>query len=195
MHHKRTLIIAAIASLCVAACSSETEKTPAPDDVDAARAAAGRLGADLKERLMGAMMEGGPVAAVEVCRMEAPGIAAAASETTGMSVGRTALKLRNATNAPDAFERETLERFLADLESGADPVTLERIAVIESDEGEVFRYMKPIMTGAPCLACHGADVPEDIAQTIAAHYPDDNATGFAPGDLRGAFTVSKRLGP
>lgn len=41
--------------------------------------------------------------------------------------------------------------------------------------------------GQPCLSCHGTD--PDVATSIAALYPKDKATGFRPGELRGAMLV------
>ena len=38
-----------------------------------------------------------------------------------------------------------------------------------------------------CLTCHGATVDESVAATIAELYPEDEAIGFAVGDLRGVF--------
>ena len=59
-----------------------------------------------------------------------------------------------------------------------------------SASASTFRYMKAIPMGAvPCLTCHGAPEPALNAEILRL-YPQDRATGFAPGDLRGAFTVS-----
>jgi len=50
--------------------------------------------------------------------------------------------------------------------------------------------MKAIpMRAEPCLLCHGAPEPALKAE-IDRLYPQDQATGFRPGELRGAFTVS-----
>lgn len=40
-----------------------------------------------------------------------------------------------------------------------------------------------------CLMYHGSEVVEPIRDAIAKHYPDDAATGFKPGDLRGGSLV------
>ena len=47
---------------------------------------------------------------------------------------------------------------------------------------------------APCVACHGdRDTLDPAIQAILnEQYPHDRATGYSPGDLRGAFSV-KRL--
>ncbi|MEM9619299.1 MAG: DUF3365 domain-containing protein [Pseudomonadota bacterium] len=177
-----------------AAGPAPAERAVDPADIEAARAATGMLGARLKARLVETMSAGGPVAAIDVCNLEAPEIASAVSAETGLRVGRTALKLRNPANAPDAFERAVLARFAEEIAAGADPATLDHAEIIETAGGPVLRYMKPIMTGAPCTVCHGTDISTEVKAAIDARYPEDAATGFALGEMRGAFTVSKQLG-
>jgi hypothetical protein len=53
-----------------------------------------------------------------------------------------------------------------------------------------FRYLRAIPTAPMCLSCHGSNIAPDVAKAIAAHYPADKATGFAAGDMRGAFSIS-----
>ena len=112
-----------------------------------------------------------------------------------MRVGRTALRLRNPANAPDDFERAAMERFQREIAAGADPAALELAEIVEGPQGDTFRYMKPIMTGGPCVLCHGEAVPPEAMAAILERYPEDRATGFAPGEMRGAFTITKALAP
>ncbi|MCA1791466.1 MAG: DUF3365 domain-containing protein, partial [Thioalkalivibrio sp.] len=44
-----------------------------------------------------------------------------------------------------------------------------------------------------CLTCHGSDVGGDIKHALERLYPDDQATGYAEGDVRGAFTIIQRM--
>ncbi len=186
---------AALSLFALAACGESPAAQPDPADIEAARAATKALETDLKAELVAAMSEGGPIAAIDVCNEKAPEIADSVSGETGMETGRTALRLRNPANAPDAFEQRVLKTFAAAIENGRDLSLLEVAEVIETDEGKTFRYMRPIMTGAPCLACHGTAISEEVKTAILARYPDDAATGFAEGEMRGAFTVTKRLAP
>lgn len=176
-------------SACSAAVDLEAERA-------AARAAAGELGRTLKGELVGAMQSGGPVAGIEVCAERAPGIAAEISQRTGMEVGRTALKVRNASNAPDAWEREQLEAFEALFASGDVQARAgaEVIEIVETGNGREVRWMKPIEMDGVCAACHGEAVAEPVLEAVERRYPGDRATGFGKGDLRGAFTVTKSLG-
>ncbi|MFC2950632.1 DUF3365 domain-containing protein [Marinicaulis aureus] len=192
----RQLAVLSLAAVFVlTACTHEETPppAPAPEDITAARAAADALGAQLKARLLSAIETGGPVAAIDVCKLEAPEIAAGLSGETGLRVGRTALRWRNPANAPDDYERTAMETFLAEIDAGADPAALELAEIVTGAQGRQLRYMKPIMTGGPCVLCHGTDISNEVKAAILERYPDDQATGFAPGDFRGAFTITKDL--
>lgn len=167
---------------------------------DAARTAKAReaikgLADDLRNELVAAMKAGGPVAALGVCNTRAFEIQEQRSKALGLTVGRTALKVRNPRNAPDDFERKAMEGFVEKMKGGADPMTLEVAETTTAkDGGRVFRYMKPIPTAAePCLACHGSELKPEVAAEIKRLYPADQATGFKAGELRGAFTVTQKV--
>ena len=163
------------------------------DRVAGSRAVAKAFGGDLRAQLVAALKADGPVAAIEVCNVSAPEIAADQARATGWSVGRTSLRLRNPENAPDDWERSVLEAFEARKAAGEDPKTLERWEVVKSGGARVFRYMKAIPTGKPCLACHGGDIKPAVAAKLDELYPEDRARGFAVGDIRGAFTIEQPM--
>lgn len=148
---------------------------------------------DLKKELVGAMKSGGPANALDVCKTVAPSIAASHSESTGMQIKRTALKVRNPDNAPDDYELKVLEQFVADIAAGKDPKKLHKAEIIETDGGKVFRFTKAIPTQKLCLRCHGENIKPDLKAKIDDLYPDDKATGFKAGELRGIFSISKKL--
>lgn len=188
---RRSMILATMMFVGVTPALSDNT---AADMTPAAREAIKGLGGALKEKLQAAMKDGGPIAALSVCNTEAPKIERARSEASGMKVARTALKFRNPDNAPDDFEKRVMEKFIADIKGGADAMKLDHAEVVEADGKKTFRYMKPIMTaGQPCLACHGSELKPEVAAKIKELYPDDQATGFSAGDMRGAFTVTKVL--
>ncbi len=177
----------------VFAALAATAAGPGPDLVAEARALAVRFQQSLQTELSAAMKDGGPVAAIAVCRTKAPLLASELSTGSGWSVRRTALKVRNPGNAPDAWETATLEEFAARLAKGADPASLERSEVVEIGGKKTFRFMKAIRTAEPCLGCHGTSLKPDVAAKIRELYPDDRATGFSAGELRGAFSFSRPL--
>src|SRR5690606_38844506 len=137
---------------------------------------AGALQSTLKQ----GMESDGPVHAIGLCNTEAPLIAEQTSRN-GWQIGRTSLKVRNPDNRPDAWEREVLQQFERRKQAGEDLMTLEASA---TENGE-FRFMKAIPTGAACIACHGTELSAPVQARLAELYPQDQARGFNPGDLRG----------
>ena len=132
----------------------------------------------LSGRLMAAMGEGGPAAAIEVCRAEAPAIAKRVSEEQGVVISRTSHRLRNPANTPPTWAAPFVEAQRDTNVYAAHP------------DGRLGALL-PIRLQNACLGCHGAaeELSEEVNQTLGAHYPDDAATGFARGDLRGWFVV------
>lgn len=155
------------------------------------RALAEQLMSELQAELGKAMQQGGPVAAVAVCKSRAPEIAARLSASSGADVGRTALRVRNPANSPDDLERAVMQGFAAELSSASQAATAPPEAIFESRSarGIERRYLRAIVMQPACLACHGATLAPEIVATIAREYPQDTATGFETGQLRGAVTV------
>ena len=57
-------------------------------------------------------------------------------------------------------------------------------------------FYRPIRIGVDvCLKCHGdaESLAPEVSDRLAELYPDDRATGFAMGDLRGAFVVERMV--
>lgn len=159
--------------------------------VGASRAAIKSFAGALQEQLKSAMAVGGPTAAIEVCNVAAPAIAAEASEDRGWTIGRTSLKLRNPANAPDAWELSVLRGFEARKAAGEDPAGIDRAEFVVRDGERTFRYMKAIGTRAVCTVCHGSGIAPEVAAALDALYPEDRARGFEVGDIRGAFSITQ----
>lgn len=149
--------------------------------VAAADAAIQGLQQRLATRLFEEMGRTGPRGAVDVCRDEAQAITAAVEKDRGIAVGRTSHRLRNPRNAPRSWARPYVEAGAGKKAADARAVTV--------DLGDRVGVLRPIPAGGVCTTCHGP--PERIApellRTIRAAYPEDRATGFAEGDLRGFF--------
>ncbi len=178
--------VMSVASLAPAADQGELEPY-AVKAREAVKAMAGALQSKLKE----AIAAGGPVSAVAVCNTLAPQITADQSKLAGMTIKRTALRVRNPDNAPDALETRVLQEFAAKFASGSDPASVEHIEEVNEGGRTLVRYFKAIPTAKePCLACHGSGVSGELKDTITKLYPHDAATGFAAGDLRGVFCVT-----
>lgn len=181
---KKTALASAAASLLIASSSLYAEY---PDQalVQQARQQAKAFAMDLKDTLMKGMKADGPEVAIRLCNEEAPEIAAHHSKA-GWDIGRTSLKIRNPDNAPDEWETKMLLDFAERQQAGEDLSTMEA----SLQDGDTFRYMKAIPVGGPCVICHGETLAEPVQEELARLYPDDKATGFALGDLRGAFTLT-----
>lgn len=148
----------------------------------------------LKGELVAALESGGPVEAIAVCNERAPELARQAAAGSGWSLGRTSLKLRNPDNAPDAWETAVLRNFDARAAAGEDPAQIEFSAVVDQQGRRTYRFMKAIPTAEkPCLACHGSNLAPQVRARLDALYPDDRATGYEAGEIRGAFTLARPL--
>lgn len=139
--------------------------------------------APFKQQLKRELQDGlahGPFTAIDACKVEAPRIADSLSRE-GIRLGRTSHRLRNPDNAAPAWVEPILDVYLAGEEHRA-PRT---VPLADNREG----YVEPIVLQPLCLACHGESLAPDVESQINALYPDDEATGFKVGDLRGVFWV------
>jgi hypothetical protein len=194
MPYEMTVLAAIAAVFLGLAANAGAEEQPASSEALAAeaRGISTKFAEKLKSELVGAIKVDGPLKAIEVCQIAAPAIAADSS-ANGWSVGRTSLKTRNQKNVPDAWEKRLLDEFDAAKSKGADATKLERFEIVEKNGVRTFRYMKAIPAAEPCLTCHGEAIKEPVKAKLAELYPDDHATGYKEGDIRGAFTLSKAL--
>ena len=189
----RLTALAACLAIATGAGCTRPPAAAAPGDADLARAKAAAMAfsGQLRGELQAAMAVGGPVAAVDVCHTRAPRIAEAVMAQQGVQLGRVALPGRNRHPAQAAadWQLDTLQTFQQAVDAGAPAA--DQVAVLRDGlpDGVALRMMRGIATEAPCLACHGSEVAEPVRAAIAQRYPDDHATGFALGDLRGALWV------
>ena len=153
------------------------------------RMVAERFSDALNQALQQSLRERGAIGTIDVCAIQAPAIAEQLSAETGWQIRRTALKLTNPANAPDAWEQSVLEYFERSKRMGAELIDLEFFSIIEEEERSKFRFMKPVPMGALCLVCHGQNVPREVFDALDVLYPDNQGKGFSLGDVRGAVSV------
>jgi hypothetical protein len=132
---------------------------------------------DLQRALKSGLAEG-PAGAIQVCRVKAPGIADALS-TGGVRMGRSSHKLRNPDNTAPDWVSPIMQQYLDDPSSRAP----QAIELADNRWG----YVEPIIVQPLCLTCHGSELAPEIAARVSELYPEDRATGFETGDLRGVF--------
>jgi len=200
MKQTLTLIIATCLILPPATSSQAAEHTDAQKQTMKQEAQAitkelvGKLGAELKK----ALSESGPEGAISVCRDTAPMLASALSRRTGWKVTRVSLQTRNPLiGQPDVWEQQVLKRFDAEVAAGADPTNLDATAVVAEPQADYFRYMRALPVKPLCLTCHGDEqtIPASVQARLAQEYPNDAATGYSTGQIRGAVSIKRRLGP
>ncbi|GAB4560502.1 MAG: hypothetical protein Tsb0017_17410 [Geothermobacteraceae bacterium] len=106
------------------------------------------------------------------------------ADDLGYVIRQTSLRTRNPVNSPDAFERQALERFIAE------PELKEIYQVRDQDGPAVFRYLKPFVADQSCLRCHGdpKQAPEFIRKLFPAD--KDQAYNYRIGEVIGAASVS-----
>lgn len=194
----RLIALYALPVLLLAGCQADREpqktglsETEMMQHAADSRAITQEFGKTLKGELQAAIKAGGPVAAIAVCHSKAPAIAQALSQKTGWDIHRTSLKPRR--TAPDAWEKEVLLQFDTRQAAGEDPKKIEYYAVVEQAGKPVFRYMKALGTAPLCLNCHGRDIKPEVQAKLHALYPDDQATGYEAGQIRGAFSIVQPL--
>lgn len=160
-----------------------------------ARKASGALVQKLGGELKAAVEASGPAGAIGVCKERAPQIAADISKQSGFTVTRVSPKNRNPAGVPDAWETQAQAGLQKRLAAGEKPETLETWQVVDTPTGKQFRYAKGLPTQQLCLTCHGdpATIPEPVKARLAAEYPNDKATGYSLGMLRGIVSVKRDL--
>jgi hypothetical protein len=154
------------------------------------RESATTLASGLIQELSAALQEGGPEQAVSFCSQRALTLTAEIQQgmVDGIELKRTSRRFRNPANAPDELEVAALEYFEAALADNGElpPHYVQRTA----DNG--FRYYQPLVVNSMCLQCHGPaeEVVPRVRQVIETSYPNDLATGYTVGELRGLIRVT-----
>ena len=164
---------------------SQTSPDPAVEGPKIIAVAFAKLSGALGE----VIAKNGPSGALSVCREKAPQIAQEVGKAHGVTLRRATLKPRNPKNAADEVEKAALEAFASALAKKEVP----KPQVITNADGSQS-FLAPIVLGNPlCLQCHGTPEKDISRETLAAIqklYPDDQATGFQLGDLRGLWRVT-----
>ena len=133
--------------------------------------------------------------AIAACNDKAPKMAAAASQKTGWAIRRVSLKNRNPKAVPDAWEKAALEEFDRRQAAGENPMMLEKAEIVADGDKRMVRYMKALPTQKLCLSCHGAaeQLSPEAKAKLGELYPNDLATGYREGQIRGALTLKRPL--
>ncbi|MGF1644855.1 MAG: DUF3365 domain-containing protein [Thiotrichales bacterium] len=147
------------------------------------------LAQGLVAELEAASEKGGPLNALDVCNTKAAEIANKVSAEKGMKLSRVSAKNRNVKNAAEGWTKTVLTAFETRYAAGEGADKLEHHEVVEVNGKREFRFMKAIPVRSACLGCHGTEIKPEVQAKINELYPNDKATSYKTGDLRGAFVV------
>lgn len=180
--------------LAVAACSNQSVNTEAhlADSRQIAQSFMKELGSTLKSQIKA----GGVESAIPVCKKVAPAIANKYSQD-GKLVKRVSTKARNIQQGtPDQWELAALEAFEQTIQTDkAIAAPIEKSEITHEDGNSYYRYAKAIRVKPVCLNCHGPqeNISANVKAKLTEHYPNDVATGYQLGDLRGAISIKQQL--
>ncbi len=152
-----------------------------------------RVSNQLAEKVRGLLLQeigkGGFSSAVRVCSETAQEMTLQFNAEAGQHVRRVSLKYRNPKNVPDAYEQRKLEEF--NILNQKKELSNEYSEIVEEEGKKYLRYLRPLIVAPLCLTCHGPkeNIPQEVKTILTERYPDDRATGFLVGDVRGAITV------
>lgn len=193
---RQLLILMATSSFLLYACGSQQDSGDAskqePPQIDTAamlstgtQIAMATFGV-LSAELSAAMARGGVAEAAPYCQLNALSIADSLSQLHGASIRRVTDKTRNPLDSLNATERPVFESYAQAHQKG------EKLKPQLVQSGGGAYVFAPIITQEFCLSCHG--VPgEDIAaadlEVIESLYPNDRATGYRAGELRGMWSL------
>lgn len=135
------------------------------------------LASKLKGELKAALKKS-PEEALKVCHTKAQEVTKEI-QLKNLFFGRVSLKTRNPNNKPKKWMLETMKAY------HAGKITAPHTVV--SINKDRMGVIKPIKTGGLCLTCHGTNVSKNISKKLSELYPNDKATGYKNGEIRGFF--------
>ena len=174
--------------------AQKTSKNPTFDQVlNEAKEVSNQLVEKVRAFFIQEIEKGGFSSAVRVCSEKAQEITQKFTTQTGHYIRRVSLRYRNPKNAPDNYERRKLEEF--DRLNREKKLSNEYFEVVDEHRVRYLRYMRPLAAAPLCMTCHGPkeSIPSEVQVILREKYPEDRATGFLVGDLRGAISVKIAL--
>jgi len=166
-------------SLLIASPSVEDRAIAKGDKVSSALLQ--KLGGELKAK----MQTSGPMGALHFCSQNALNLTEQIAKESNTSIKRVTINNRNPLNKASQQESELLKEWDT-LVKNAQPLPAQKLVNLSDT---TMMYYKPILiNNEACLKCHG-NVEGDLAKAIKAIYPEDTATGYKMGDLRGMISV------
>ncbi len=130
----------------------------------------------------------GVSAAIQHCNVMAFPLVDSVATIYDAEIRRVSTRMRNTEDKPDEIESEILDAY-----EYASENNLPMEPNVQEISDRVILYTKPILLSNPvCLNCHGnigTDITPENHNQINSLYPDDSATGYKIGDLRGMWSI------
>ncbi|MFH5834029.1 DUF3365 domain-containing protein [Halalkalibaculum sp. DA3122] len=190
-----SIFFTAVLTLALIGCGGEPGQHPANRDISIDSSAVVSEGQmisqaafkTLSSNLQQAMAEGGVENALRFCNIEAMPLTDSLSTHFDIELRRASHRPRNPSNRADSLELQTIQQYLSEIEAGRD------LKPVIYTSGSTISYHAPIRIAGPlCLNCHGqpaTDIAKPDLQVIRELYPEDEATGFSLGELRGIWSI------
>ncbi len=185
--NNKILLISLLIFSGIANAASEKEM------VNDSKLAIKRFSSVLKDTLKNELNKGGVTNAVTACHSGSEAINQQLIAQLGWKISRTSLKVRNPKNTADAWEQQVLHNFEKSKAKGTRIKQLHYSEIIKQGKHSVFRYMQAIPISGNCLSCHGEKIPSPVKAKLQQLYPEDKATGYKVGDIRGAFSITRKI--
>jgi hypothetical protein len=187
-------------ALTLAGCSkpvAPTEPTPPPAltaevqqaAVQRGKAIAAETFGLLSSNLQTALQSGGVSNALPFCALTASPLTTGIAAKHGVTLKRVTHQARNPAAKASATELAVLQSFASALTASTNPPPPFATNLIA---GQATFFAPIVIANELCLKCHGEpgkDISAENLAIIQQHYPQDEATGFKLGQLRGAWRI------
>lgn len=169
-----------VSTLLIASPSVEEQATLKGNQISTALLQ--KLGGELKSQ----MQTSGPIGALHFCSQNALTLTEQIAKESKTSIKRISINNRNPVNQGNKDEIALLNEWDKLLKKGQ-PLPEQKLVKVSNS---TIMYYKPIViNNEACLKCHG-NVEGELAKAIHTTYPEDKATGYKMGDLRGMIAVT-----
>jgi hypothetical protein len=141
----------------------------------------------LSGEVMQAINEGGVQHAVDYCKVHASPLIDSLSAKHQVKISRVSDRYRNPENKPGELDLTVIEAYREQLAAGN-----ELQAHLEVTADEIIYYSPILILNPVCLNCHGeagSTALQENIDFIKTKYPEDLATGYKLGDLRGVWRI------
>lgn len=187
----KTILFLGVMGLAIAGwgCSSEPEPEAVSDAfyLDQGSQIVKRSFVTLSGELKKHLSEEGAINALKYCKANAISLTDSLGELDEVEISRVAERNRNPNNTLGEMDEQIFREYQNQLDAGID-----LSPVLVRNDGDSPVYYQPIIMAGQCVVCHGeveSEITPLVYSEIKELYPNDLATGFAVGELRGMWKI------